>query len=175
MKKKIYAVGLGLAFMAGGLLGSLFISGNLQGASPGGPQDPVVTVSYLDMRLDEIKQMIPVASTPINTEAIISEILADITNFFGDGFAGFAPVFVNAGSIVLAGEGTEIILRSGQATAHVPGADGIVNATAGNDIFHNAAIAANNLYIIPRQDGRGIAATTDAWFIIRGDFDVVTP
>jgi len=111
-----------------------------------------------------------------NTEAIINEILADITGFFGSSIGGgqFTPVHVNAGQTILGGEGVEIIRRSGAATAHVPGQDGIVNATTGHDLDHGHPISANQLLIIPRQDGRGVRATADSWFIIRGEFTIVT-
>ena len=173
MRKKLYIAGLGLAFLAGGLIFGQ-VGGNLLSANPGGAEDPLVSRSYVDMRFNELVQLINAqqfAAPQVNTEAILNEILADIERFFG-GDAAFSPVHVYAGQIILAGEGTEIILRSGTATAHVPGPDGIVNATAGQDIFQGAQIPANNLMIIPREDGRGIRATTNAWFIIRGDFRI---
>jgi len=146
MRKKLYIFGIGLAFIAGGL----FLTNTLQGAVSGGQGDPVVTRSYVDMRINEALQHVQAGDV-------------------------FTPVFVSAGNIVLAAEGTEIILRSGTATAHVPGPDGIVNITSGQDMPHGAAISRNNLLIIPREDGRGIAATTDAWFIIKGGYTITTP
>ena len=173
MKKKIYILGLGLAFLAGGLLAG----GNWLSANPGGAEDPLASTSYVDMRINEVIQLINAqGSTPqVNTEAVVNEILSDIAGFFGGtGMASFAPVHVNAGQTILGGEGVEIIRRSGGATAHVPGQDGLVNASAGLDLDHGHPIPANHLIIIPREDGRGIRATQDSWFIIRGDFTIVT-
>ncbi|MCL2376047.1 MAG: hypothetical protein FWC76_01500 [Defluviitaleaceae bacterium] len=167
MKKKMYILGIGLAFLAGGLI----FGGNPLSANPGGTEDPLVTQSYVDMRINQLLQQ--GVGQQVNTDAIINEILNDITGFFGNEMS-FSPVHVNAGQIVLAGEGTEVILRSGTATAHVPGPDGIVNASAGLDLDHGHPISRNHLMIIPREDGRGIRATTDAWFIIRGNFTIVT-
>ena len=171
MKKRIYIFGLGLAFFAGGLMAG----NNLLNANPGGAEDPLVSRSYVDMRISELTQMInnQGVGQQVNTEAVVNEILADIAGFFGTNTA-FVPVHVNAGQIILAGEGTEIIRRSGSATAHVPGQDGIVNVSAGHDVDHGAPIPANHLMIIPREDGRGIRATADSWFIIRGDFTIAT-
>ena len=173
-KKRIYVLGLGLAFLAG----SLLAGGNWLSANPGGAEDPVASVSYVDMRINEVIQLINAQSVvpQINTEVIVNELLADVAGFFGTGtsMASFTPVHVNAGQTILGGEGVEIIRRSGGATAHVPGQDGLVNASAGLDLDHGHPIPANHLIIIPREDGRGIRATQDSWFIIRGDFTIVT-
>ena len=172
MKKRIYIFGLGLAFLAGGLI----FGGNLLSANPGGAEDPLVSRSYVDMRINELVQLINAqgTSSQMSTEAVVNEILADITGFFGgSGDIQFTPVHVNAGQMILGGEGVEIIRRSGGATAHVPGQDGIVNVSAGLDLDHGHPIPANHLIIIPREDGRGIRATADSWFIIRGDFTIV--
>jgi len=174
MKKVIYIAGLGLAFLAGGFMFALG-STNWLSANPGGADDPLVTRSFVDARISEVMQLINAQGQQVNTEIIVNEILADITGFFG-GAQGqnFTPVHVNAGQTILGGEGVEIIRRSGAALAHVPGSDGIVNATTGLDLDHGHPISANQLLIIPRQDGRGIRATQDSWFIIRGDFTIVT-
>jgi len=161
MKKKLYILGAALVitFAAGGAIA---------GSTPGSPEDPLVSRSYVDMRFNELSQA---AAGQVNMEIIVSEALAAITAFYGDAVA-YTPVFVPAGQILLAGEGTEIILRSGNATAHVPGADGIVNVTTGQDMGAGATIARNNLLIVPRDDGRGILAATDAWFIVKGSYTI---
>jgi len=171
MKKKLYTVAFSAVIAGMGL----FAANNIASASPGGPEDPLVSRSYVDMRFNELHALINAmgAGQPaVNTEAIVNQILADVSTFFSNDLGTFSPVFVEEGRVVLADEGTEIILRSGYATAHVPGPDGIVNATTGADIFHGANIPSNNLLIVPREDGRGIRATTEAWFIIRGGFSI---
>jgi len=173
MNKKLYIVGLGLAFMVGVVLAG----SGLLSANPGGAEDPLVSRSYVDMRINEVMQLINAqggTGGQVNTEVIVNEILADIAGFFGTESMSFTPVHVNAGQVILGGEGVEIIRRSGAATAHVPGQDGIVNVSAGLDLDHGHPIPANHLVIIPREDGRGIRATQDSWFIIRGDFSIVT-
>ncbi|MDR2183144.1 MAG: hypothetical protein LBE55_03120 [Clostridiales bacterium] len=171
MRRKIYIAGLALSFLAG----SLLVGGNWISANPGGEEDPLAAVSYVDMRIEELKQLINAQSADrqVNTEAVVNEVLADIAGFFGGNMA-FVPVHVYAGQTILGGEGVEIIRRSGGALAHVPGPDGLVNASAGLDLDHGHPITANHLIIIPREDGRGIRATQDSWFIIRGDFTIVT-
>ena len=147
MKRRFYIAAIAVV-LAAGLAG-----GVLQGAGPGGADDPLVSRSYLDLRLIELRQSIGTGQPAQN--------------------ATYIPVFVPAGQILLAGEGAEIILRSGIATAHVPGPDGIVNVTSGVDMPAGAVVSANNLLIVPRADGRGILAVTDTWFIVKGQHSIV--
>jgi len=173
MKKQVYILCITFLLVLGGLI--LAFGSNLEGASPGGPGDPLVTQSYVNMRFNQLEQMIAAGGGQVNTDAIVSQVLADITTFFGDNLsATFVPVFVPAGSILFAGEGTEIIPRSGTVRAHVPGPDGIVNVTLGQDMAHAAALSHNHLLIVPREDGRGILAVTDAWFIVKGSYRIAT-
>ena len=145
--KKSNILGIGVIAL---VLGSIiFVQGQ-----PGSIEDPLVSQSYVDRRINEVLTMVGLNS---HGEAIE---------------ANFSPAFVPAGHTIIAGEGTEIILRSGTATAFVPTVDGIVNITSGAELFHGASIPANNLIIVPRADGRGVVAQTDAWFIIRGGFSV---
>ena len=178
-KKKFYILGLGLSLALAFIAGSVLPVLSLKGATPGSPEDPLVSRSYVDMRLNELSLLIQQtneannqSSAMLNLETVTNEVLAAIVGFYGETDVSFTPVFVPAGSTVFAGEGVEIILRSGTAAAFVPGQDGIVNATAGRDIFNDENIPANNLLIVPREDGRGVRANTDAWFIIRGEFEI---
>ena len=173
MKKSVYIVGVVLAFVLGGLIFGL--NNILEGstANPGGPNDPLVTQSYVNMRFNQLEQLIAAGGGQVNTDAIVSQVLADINAFFGDNLnATYVPVFVPAGSILFAGEGTEIIPRSGTIRAHVPGPDGIVNVTIGQDMPHGAELTRNHLLIVPREDGRGMLAVTDAWFIVKGSYRI---
>jgi hypothetical protein len=116
-------------------------------AVPGSSDDPVVTKSYVD---DKINQALGSASG--------GEALA------------FTPVAASAGQYIIGREGAEIILRSGAAAIHCPGENGVTNITNGADMPDGANLQANNLIIIPRDDGRGVKAETDAWFLIKGEY-----
>jgi hypothetical protein len=151
-----------------GLIAALVLGFALNGAligsvNPGGPQDPLVTQSYVSQYVNKAVQ----------------QALADLSGSPGepreDECEGqiFVPVMIFAGHVILGGEGMEIILRSGEAAAFVPGENGLINATVGADMMHGARIAANHYLIIPREDGRGIRAITDAWFLVKGDFEIV--
>ncbi|MDR3091068.1 MAG: hypothetical protein LBU36_02550 [Clostridiales bacterium] len=127
---------------------------NARAAEPGSEGDPVVTKSYVDARIAEIMG----ASPP--SEAALPNKNA------------FEPVFASRGQKVLGKEGAEIILRSGSCAAYCPGSDGLVNATRGLDLADGAGIDANNLILIPRDDGRGVLVSKDAWFIIKGGYEI---
>ena len=128
-------------------------------AQPGTIEDPLVSQSYVDARIDEVVQMIlALGGLPAGAEGV--------------SFGTFEPVFVPAGSSVLAGEGTEIILRGGGAVALVPAVDGIVNITTGQEMTSGQNIPFNNLLIIPREDGRGVTTTANSWLLIRGSYTI---
>jgi len=84
----------------------------------------------------------------------------------------FSLVELTEGQRLIGGEGTEIILRSGEATAIDNGFNGVSNLTAGVDLMTGNIVELNNLLLVPRADGRGIHATTDAWVMVRGSFTI---
>lgn len=73
-------------------------------------------------------------------------------------------------------ESTEIILRSGTATAISPFAEqGVADLTASVELYNGDSLVKNNYCIIPRgSDGRGICATSDvAYILVRGEYEIV--
>lgn len=141
----------------------------------GSESDPLVTKSYVDSKLglqitDEQKKEI--------TDGILEEILPMIqssaqtsTEAQANDSSRYVPVFVENGKIILGGEGTELILRSGKGQAYIEGVDGLVNTTTGQNV-KKGNITANNVMIVPRDDGRGIRVTEDAWFLVRGSYEI---
>jgi hypothetical protein len=85
----------------------------------------------------------------------------------------FVSVQVFAGQTLAGKAGTEMILRSGKATAVCPGDVGLVDSTEGLDLTANNPIAANHVYIIPREDGRGVRMETDGYMMIKGAYDIL--
>ncbi|MDD2189404.1 MAG: hypothetical protein PHV71_00490 [Eubacteriales bacterium] len=115
--------------------------------SPGSENDPLVTKSYVD---------------------------SQIAKYGGNGSAPneYTVVEVKAGQSVLGGEGTEIILRSGEASAIDNGANGVSDLTAGQDLITGQNVSLNHLLLVPRDDGRGIYALTDIFVMIRGPYSL---
>jgi hypothetical protein len=73
---------------------------------------------------------------------------------------------------VLGKSGTEIILRSGEATAIDNGANGVSDITAGKDLMTGQSVGQNHLLLVPKDDGRGIQATTDLFVMVRGAYSI---
>lgn len=84
----------------------------------------------------------------------------------------FSLIELNPGQRLLGGEGTEIVLRSGEATAIDNGFNGVSNLTAGADLMTGHTVELNHLLLVPRADGRGILASTEAWVMIRGSYTI---
>ena len=74
------------------------------------------------------------------------------------------------GQILRGYSGTEIILRGGQATVIDSDLGGLCDVTQGVDLGGGSAVPANHLLLVPRDDGRGIRATTDVIVMVRGGF-----
>ena len=151
-----------------------------QSVVPGSDADPLVSKSYVDSRVNELIAMIgnishPAASSAeanIDIEALKWEIISELNLI--DGASLFAPVNAARGQIILGGQGTEILLRTGRAVAYSTGENGLVNITVGMEIFSGFEIPANHLLLTPRDDGRGVMVTsTEAWFMVKGGYQIV--
>ena len=150
------------------------------GGQPGSEGDPLVSRSYVDSRINQVIAMIngsgqqsQPAGGGVDAAALKREILSELAV---DNGAAFTPVRAVKGQLILGGEGAEIILRSGRASGFCPGENGLVNATTGIEIFNGFEIPINHLILVPRDDGRGVAVTSDeAWFIIKGGYQALNP
>ena len=109
-------------------------------------------------------------SAAVNTPG--SETDPVVTKSYVDSKVSYLPVKLEAGQTLIGDEGTEIILRSGEATAIDNGANGVSDISAGKDLMTGNVVVANHLLLIPRKDGRGIVVTTEAWVIIRGNYTI---
>ena len=115
--------------------------------TPGSEGDPVVTKSYVDSQIAQLKSS-------------------------GTASGTYVVVEVKAGQKMLGKSGTEIILRSGEATAIDNGANGVSDMTAGKDLMTGQIIGQNHLLLVPKDDGRGIQAITDLFVMVRGAYSI---
>lgn len=95
-----------------------------------------------------------------------------VTKSYVDSRTSYSPISLTAGQKLIGGEGTEIILRSGEATAIDNGANGISDLTIGTDLMTGSQVGTNHLLLVPRNDGRGITAITDIWVMVRGTYTI---
>ncbi len=95
-----------------------------------------------------------------------------VTRSYVDGKVKMAVVEVAAGKQLIGSAGTEIIVRSGNATAIDTQSGGLSDVTAGKDLKMGDVAPTNHLLIVPRDDGRGIKAVTSLFVMVRGNYKV---
>lgn len=160
-------------------------------AQPGDAADPLVSKSYVDTQINQLKAIIAstvgTAGTPggaatvtqTEREAIIAETLAYIEAIYGDSLrqsggtgAEFVTVRAEKGQTLIGNASTEIILRGGSAVA-VTGVNGLCDVTGGADITNGTGVKLNHLLIVPANDGRGMTFTSDAYLMVKGGYYIV--
>lgn len=140
-------------------------------AAPGDNNDPIVVLSYLNQRFNELVEKYSLNKIAEH-EKTIAELKEKLNNS-GAGSSTLVVVELKAGESLIAGAGAEIILRGGSVNAIASSLGGLSDVTSAKDIPHNAAVVANHLLIVPRNDGRGVKAVTDAILLVRGEYKVV--
>jgi hypothetical protein len=104
-------------------------------------------------------------SDPVVTKSYVDKQLAEAGGIF-------VPLELAAGKRIIGGAGTEIILRSGEAAAIGNESNGISDLTDGADLQTGAAVQRDHLLLVPREDGRGLSATSDVWLMVRGPYTI---
>lgn len=114
-------------------------------AQPGTEDDPLVSKSYVDAQIASVKSAAG---------------------------SNYAVVHVEPGQKVIGGEGTEIILRAGEAAIVENGSNGVADLTTGEDLKSGEKAEMNHLLLVPRADGRGILAGTELYIMVRGSYTI---
>lgn len=151
----LLAAGIAIGIMFSG-------TGSISEAAPGTNSDPLVTLSYVDKRFEEL-------------DVYLESKLAEQKSQGGQSGASlFEIVEVKAGGMIYLGDSTEFILRSGEGVAIASqSSGGLADLTEGYDIAHGKGIPKNHQILNPKNDGRGVAVTTDAWVMIKGPYTIV--
>lgn len=139
-------------------------------------------------QLDEINQKLETLSAKVATGdtslaglqkdlTTVSNKVAEVSNNLDrlsekvDKVSSFQKVFVEKGKTVILAGGSELVLRSGAATAIASNDGGLTDVT-GTDLITGNAVPKNHLILVPVDDGRGIKTVTDVWLIIKGSYSV---
>lgn len=155
-KKKYIAIILVLSFMLA------MSAGYIAMADAGSTGDPLVSLSYLTN----------VFKPAVMTE-VDSKISTAVKNQGGNsGSSSFTAIAVSKGQYIIGGSGCEMILRSGEAASICPGSNGLADVTGGIDLPGNQSIVKNHVYVIARNDGRGIAMLTDGYVMVKGSYSI---
>ncbi len=129
--------------------------------------DAIITLGYFNKQLESFKTEI--------TQLIDNKIKSiNSGNTSGsDNASAYEIVTVTSGKKVIFGESTEFIIRRGTAIIIDPSnSNGIPNLTTGKDDSNNGQAGLQNLYLVPRDDGRGILAKTDLTIMVRGKYEI---
>ncbi|MFV0441109.1 MAG: hypothetical protein ACK5LV_07435 [Lachnospirales bacterium] len=155
---------------------------NAYATSAGSQNDPIVTKSYVDEQIalalsGNTGSNSGGSSNLTLTNSQLQEIINAVTEEVlssQSSSASFVPIRVTKGQTVIGGQGTEIILRSGEAKIFSNAADGVSNITKGANQDNGEKVVLDNLLLVPRQDGRGITITTnEAWIMIKGEYEII--
>lgn len=151
MKNKIKRIGIVLG------AGVILLGATVVFSEPGTENDPLVSLSYIEKRMDQLKSYVDqkVSGTSTKPES------------------AWVVVEVPAGKSIVCKDGTEIILRSGEAIAIASNLGGLTDVTAGHDLKMDQLITKNHLLIIPRDDGRGAYCNTISIFLVKGNYEIL--
>lgn len=153
-------------------------------AEPGSSNDPLVTKSYVDDQIAKVKNgqtgNTSVIDEQIKVQAQLIDILKQqiqaldqkITESEKKSSGSYEVVTVPKGATLLGKQGSEVIIRSGDGKVIGSAGGGLQDMTAGVDINDQAAATKYHLIIIPREDGRGIYATTELVVMVRGGYTI---
>lgn len=156
MKNKVKRIGIVLG------AGVIMLGATVAFSEPGSEGDPLVTLSYVEKKIDQLKSYID-----------------------QKGSGTWVVVEVPAGKSLICKDGTEIILRSGEAKSiskisreikngvEIIIDNGLTDVTAGKDLKTDQFISKDHLLIIPRDDGRGAYCTTNSFFLVKGRYEIL--
>ena len=151
-KKRMIMVSLAAAL-------TLSVGGIAYAATTAGTaEDPLVTKSYIDSKMEDIKKY-------IDSQIASGGASSPSTN-------GYEVLELKEGDTLLLGGGSTLILRTGGAKIIASENGGISDTTDGVDLQTDEAVPANHMLIIPRSDGRGIRCTTKVFAMVNGTYEI---
>lgn len=135
-------------------------------AEPGSDGDPLVTKSYIDGVIQELKSYV---ETKINsTQTAGGAIEADSKNVT----ESFEVVRLAQGQRITFSDSSELIVRMGTGKIIASEKGGIADVTAGKDLSDGEKTTANHHLIVPLDDGRGFEALDDVLVMVKGGYKI---
>jgi hypothetical protein len=146
--------------------------------------DPLITLSYLDYRLDEVNSefsenisnqslIVEDLESTIKEQAELISSLKDDINNLKVSSSTLEVVELSGKQKIILEAGSEIILRAGTAYAITSDQGGLSDVTSGVDIKQDESIPRNHQLIIPRSDGRGVYVDNYAIFMVTGVYEII--
>ena len=132
-------------------LSAALMSGVSLAAEAGSPQDPLVTLSYLnDTFFNSIMQRVD--------QKLAQQTGQAVPGGGSSSSASFVVVTLSEGQTLTGGVGCEVMLRVGSAVCVAPSDPGLIDETAGTSLAGGASLVQNHLYMMTIE-GRGVRAT----------------
>ena len=147
----------------------------------GSSSDPVVTKSYVDQKIAQLGSAGNGNNSGVSTDVakqlkdqqdMIEILVNELNQLKSQTSSTYEIVTVPEGKSIIGKQGTEIIIRTGEGKAIGSEAGGLQDMTLGADISNGMQITPYHLIIIPREDGRGIKATTSLIVMVRGGYSI---
>lgn len=95
-----------------------------------------------------------------------------VTQSYVDQYMQWKVADLKTGQVLQCHAGTEFIPRRGQLVVVDSTSNGIPDVTVGADIHVGSTATLNHLFIVPRDDGRGVKALSPAVVMYRGGVTV---
>ncbi len=131
-------------------------------AEAGSPQDPLVTLSYLNETfLNTILNRVDEKIAARNTQ-LAQQMGGQFSGIGTTSVSTFTVVTLSSGQILTGEIGCEVMLRVGSAVCVAPSAPGLIDETTAGTLNNGGALAQNHLYMmtIENRAVRATAATT---------------
>lgn len=136
-------------------------------AEPGSEEDPLVSQSYVDEKINSLKASLDEMTKQYEeSQKQLNEI---------ESYGKFVPLELTKDQVLIAGESAEIILRGGKAMAIGGEGGGLSDITSGSgaDVNTDQEVPLNHLLLISRDDGRGIKVVSEkAWVLVKGPYTI---
>ena len=143
-------------------------------ASAGGPDDPLVTLSYLNGPfLDRVQSMVDETVDGRKTE--LEQALSEVLGQGGSGTSGgnvFKVVTLSKGQTLEGDVGCEVMLRIGTAVCGSIEKVGLIDTTAGTVLEDGESLVTNHLYMVTIST-RSVTATSGTVKVLaRGPYTI---
>ena len=176
MKKKLILFTTSIAVL---FCGASIIYGE-DNVAMGSKDDPIVTLKYVESRIEQVKYYIDqnLEIFKQENEELKKSIENSSTTPTTDSNESvqapgvFKVIQVAAGQKLICGESAEIIWRSGKASAIGSENGGLTDVTIGKNLATGDEVVSNHLIIIPRDDGRGMNVEVDSYLMIKGSYRI---
>lgn len=161
------------------------------------PQDPLISLSYLELRLESLKvevkgwilEAVQSVTTPVTpTDPAVPTVPVTPTEPvpptkpdpepptppIAEPAPTWQVITLQKGEKLFAKAGCELILRAGKAYAMASVDGGVADLTEGVDLTTGTQVTTNHHLLVPRSDGRGLSFVESSYLMVKGDYEIKT-